>query len=129
MVSDSILYAGNQIKGVQFKMDNREAPDMEVNEDEFKDIVNNSKKIVVADFYAEWCMPCLMLAPIIEELAKDMPDVKFVKVNTEDHEELAMKYNISSIPCLIIIKEGKEAGRIIGSHSQDVIENKIKAFI
>ena len=103
--------------------------DLEITEEEFNHIINNSHKLVVVDFFAEWCMPCLMLAPIIEELSVSMQEVKFVKINTEDNEKLAKSNNITSIPCLVVFKEGKEVGRLIGSHSQDVIENKIKGFL
>ena len=100
----------------------------EIMESEFDGILN-SNKIVVVDFYAEWCMPCVMLAPIIEEIAEKMNEVKFVKVNVDENGGLAGKYNVSSIPCLIILKEGKEVERIVGGQSADVIEGKIKKFI
>ncbi len=97
--------------------------------DEFNKIINSNTKLVVVDFYAEWCMPCLMLSPILEDLAEQMKNVNFIKVNTEDNEELASRFNISSIPCLIIFKNGKEVGRIIGNHSSDVIEEKIRGYL
>ena len=101
----------------------------EVSEEEFDEIINNSHKIVVVDFYAEWCMPCLMMAPIIDELSETMKEVKFVKINTEDNEALSMKNKISSIPCFIVFKEGKEVGRIIGAHSADGMESKIRDYL
>ena len=104
---------------------------MDVNEEEFDEIINNSHKLVVVDFYAEWCMPCVMLAPVVEELAesKSMKEVKFTKINIEDNEELSRKYHISSIPCLVVFKNGKEVGRITGSQTAEVIEEKIKKFL
>jgi len=107
----------------------RKDSETEVTIEEFDEIINNSHKLVVVDFFAEWCMPCLMLAPIVEELAEQMPDVKFVKLNVDDNQELSSKYKVSSIPCLIIFKSGKEADRIIGAHSGDVIEEKIKKYL
>ncbi len=101
-------------------------PEAEVTDEEFSQIINNSHKLVVVDFFAEWCMPCLMLAPIIEDLAEHMKDVKFVKINVDDNQNLAGKYKVSSIPCLVIFKNGKEVDRIIGAHSSDVIEEKIR---
>jgi len=101
----------------------------EITDEEFNEIINNSHKLVVVDFFAEWCMPCLMLAPIIEDLAEQIKEVKFVKINVDDNESLSGKYKISSIPCLIIFKEGKEVDRIIGAHSSEVIENKIKSWL
>ena len=104
---------------------------MEATKDEFDEIINNSHKLVVVDFYAEWCMPCVMLAPIFEELAesKSMKEVKFTKINIDDNEKLSRRYNVSNIPCLIIFKKGKEVGRIVGSQTADVIEEKIKKFL
>jgi len=101
----------------------------EVTIDEFNHIVNNSHKLVVVDFFAEWCMPCLMLTPIIEELAEQMPDVKFVKLNVDDNQELASRYGISSIPCLIIFKNGQEVNRMVGAQTCDVIESRINRFL
>lgn len=101
--------------------------DMEVSEEDFNKIINNSHKLVVVNFFAEWCMPCLMQFPIIEDLALQMKEVKFVKINKEDNEELSKKYCITNLPCLVIFKDGKEVDRIIGSHSAEVIEKKISA--
>lgn len=99
---------------------------MEITNQEFKDVINNGHKLVVVDFFAEWCMPCLMLAPIIEELANDMKEVKFVKINVDDNRELAGKYEVSSIPCLVFFKDGEEVDRLIGNQTSDDIEEKIK---
>ncbi|MFA5258906.1 MAG: thioredoxin [Candidatus Pacearchaeota archaeon] len=100
--------------------------DLEVTEEEFNQIINNSNKLVVANFFEEWCMPCLMMGPIIEDLAEEMKHVTFVKINKEDNEELALKLKISSIPCLVVFKNGKEAHRMIGSYSFDIIKNQIE---
>ena len=104
---------------------------MEISEDEFNEIINNSHKLVVVDFFAEWCMPCVMLSPVIDELAesKTMKEIKFIKINIEDNESLSKKYNISNIPCLVIFKKGNEVGRIVGSQTSEVIEEKIKKFL
>ena len=103
----------------------------ELTQEEFNEIINNSHKVVVVDFFAEWCMPCLMLAPIIDELAesKNMKDVKFTKINIDENRELAQKYNISSIPCLIIFKDGEEVGKIIGAQTAEFIEEKVKEHL
>jgi len=102
---------------------------MEITNEDFKSIINNSYKLVVVDFFAEWCMPCLMVSPIIEELAEEMKDVKFVKINSDDNQDLSKKYNISTIPCLVIFKDGKEVGRIIGAQPKENIEEKIKGWL
>lgn len=102
---------------------------VEVTDQEFNNIINNSHKLVVVDFFADWCMPCLMIAPVIEELAEKMKEVKFVRINVDDNEELSSKYEIRSIPCLVIFKNGKEVDRIIGNQSEDRIEAKIKNYL
>jgi thioredoxin 1 len=99
--------------------------EVELTEEEFNQIINNSHELVVVDFFAEWCMPCLMLTPIIEDLSEQMSEVKFVKINIDENENLASKFKIFSVPCLVIFKKGKEAGRIIGTHSSEVIEERI----
>jgi len=102
---------------------------IEVTHHEFNEVINNSHKLVVVDFFAEWCMPCLMIAPVIEELAEKMKDIKFLKINIDDNQELSEKYEIRSIPCLVIFKKGKEIDRIVGNRGGDVIEEKIKSLL
>ena len=99
---------------------------MELTNQEFSEVINNSHKVVVVDFFAEWCMPCVMLGPVLEDIAQEMKEVKFVKVNVDDNQELAGKYSVSSIPCLVIFKDGEEVDRIVGGQPADVIEGKIK---
>ena len=98
---------------------------MELTEEEFKETINNSHPLVVVDFFAEWCMPCLMLAPIIEELAERFQKVKFVQINVDDNEVLSSRYHVSSIPCLVLFKKGKEVDRIIGLRDIEDIQEKI----
>jgi len=102
---------------------------MEITDQEFNEIINNSHKLVVVDFFAEWCMPCLMLSPIIEDLAEKMKEVKFVKINTDDNPEISKKYGISSIPCLIVFKGGEEVERLIGAQDVDALEEKIQGLL
>ena len=86
--------------------------------------------VVVADFYAEWCMPCLMMQPVIEEMAEKFKGkIKFVKVNVDEKKELAGKLKIMSIPCIIIFKKGKEAERLTGSMPADIFEEKLRGFL
>ena len=102
---------------------------MEVTNEEFSELTKNGHKLVVVDFFAEWCMPCVMLAPVLEDIANNLKDVKFVKINVDDNRDLAIKHNASLLPCLIIFKEGKEVDRIIGSQPGDMIESKIKSHL
>ena len=83
------------------------------------------KGISIVDFFAEWCMPCVMMGPVFEEVAEKFKKFKFRKVNIEDNKDLASKYKVMSIPCIIVFKDGKEIDRIIGSVPEEVLEEKI----
>ena len=66
------------------------------------------------DFYADWCGPCQMLKPILEEFEKSHPEIKVKRANIDEEEDLASQYRISSIPCLVVLKDGKEVAREVG---------------
>lgn len=102
---------------------------MEITDQEFNEIIDNSHKLVVVDFFAEWCMPCLMLSPVIEELAEKMKDVKFIKLDVDENKELSKKYDVSSIPCLIVFKDGEEVYRMTGNQTSEDIEEKLRGFL
>ena len=93
-----------------------------INSKEFEEEVLKSKKPVLVDFYADWCGPCRMLAPILEEIE----DVNIYKVNVDDEPDLAMKYGIMSIPCVISFKEGKEYKKSVGLVEKDTILDLLK---
>lgn len=99
----------------------------EISEHEFHEVIN--KPVALVDFFAEWCMPCVMMAPVIEELASKLKQVKFAKVNVDENSALSQKFKIMSIPCLIVFKDGKEVERIIGSQQAEVVEEKLKKWI
>ncbi len=101
---------------------------VEISSKEFEETINNSKKVVVIDFYAEWCMPCLMTAPVIEELASKLKKIKFVKINVDENKELSSRFNITSIPCIIIFKDGREVERITGALPEEILEEKIGKY-
>ena len=82
--------------------------------DNFKKEVLESKEPVLVDFNAEWCPPCQALHPILEELADERKDFKIVSVDIDEQDELAEKYEVSSIPCLIFFKNGEEVDRRVG---------------
>lgn len=87
-------------------------------------------KIVAVDFWASWCMPCLMMSPVIDELADKFKNkIEFCKVNIDENQKLAEKYSVMSIPTLVIFKNGKEINRFVGSQSADVLEEKIKKIL
>ncbi len=85
-----------------------------VTAENFENEVLKSDKPVVADFNADWCGPCQMLKPVIEELAAERTDVKFVSINIDEQDDLAYEYNVSSIPCLVKFVGGSEAARSVG---------------
>jgi len=88
------------------------------------------EEIVLVDFYADWCMPCVMMAPVIEELSRKFKGkIKFGKVNIEDNQELARKFNVSSIPTFILFKNGKQAEQFVGAMPVEDFEEKLKSFL
>lgn len=98
---------------------------IEVNKDNFKEEVLESDKKVLVDFNANWCGPCKMLRPILEEVAKKNDSVKFISVNIDDEDELAEDYNVSSIPCLVVFENGEEKARSIGLIPKEEVEKLI----
>ncbi len=94
-----------------------------INTEQFNAIRNNGK--VVVDFFADWCGPCKMLGPVLEEVSKDYPDVEFVKVNVDENEDLAAEFGIMSIPTVFMLKEGKIVNKFLGS----VGENRAKEYL
>lgn len=92
----------------------------------FEQEVLKSDKTVLVDFYADWCEPCKMLAPIIEEIAAENEDIKVVKVDTEASQSIALRYQVVSIPTLVVIKNGEEIDRVLGYTSKSVIVDMLK---
>lgn len=98
----------------------------EVNHQQFHEIIEKDQMVLV-DFYASWCGPCKMMAPIIEELAVQLEDkVTVVKVNVDEEHELAMKYRISSIPTLILFKNGSPVEVAVGYRPKDAVLRMIQ---
>lgn len=101
-----------------------------VNEDDFEEKVLKSKKPVLIDFWAEWCMPCKILEPIFYELAKEYNGkVLFARVNVDENPGLAQRFSIMAIPTLVLIKEGKEAERIIGAVPKKDLIQLLKKYV
>ena len=97
------------------------------NEKNFESEVLNSKKTTIVDFYADWCGPCKMMSPVIDKIAEENSEnIKVGKVNVDENQELAMKYNVMSIPTILVFKEGKISKTFIGVTSKQEIEESIK---
>ncbi len=98
---------------------------LEVKSESFEKEVLESEKPVVLDLFATWCGPCKMLRPVIEELSEEHPEVKFVSVDVDEEAEIAIRYGVSSIPCLVFLKNGEEVGRSVGFRPKDALEAAI----
>ena len=96
-----------------------------VNEGNFKNEVLKSEKKVVVDFNAEWCGPCKMLAPVLDEISEFKTDIKFVSINVDENQNLSSEYNVMSIPCLVVFENGKETKRSVGLMPREEIERFI----
>ena len=94
--------------------------ELKLSSENFKEEVLNSEKPVLVDFYADWCGPCNAMAPVIEELAKELDGkVKVGKINVDENSDIAVEYNVMSIPTLIIFKNGKEEKRLVGLRDKE----------
>lgn len=93
---------------------------IEVNETNFESEVLHNKKVLI-DFNADWCGPCQMLRPVVEEVANENDNVKIVSINVDNNDVLSEKFNVSSIPCLVLLENGKEVKRNIGVMTKDEI--------
>ncbi|MDI6730422.1 MAG: thioredoxin [Candidatus Altarchaeum sp.] len=110
------------------KMENISKP-IEVNDSNFGKIVKKYP-VVVVDCWAEWCGPCRMIAPIVEELAKDYTGkIVFGKLNVDNNQQIPAQYGIMGIPTLLIFKNGQNVDKIVGAAPKSMLEAKIKRFI
>lgn len=94
--------------------------------DSYHNEVMGTEKVVVIDFWATWCGPCKMMAPVVEEVAKDYPDVKVCKVNVDEEPELSNAFKIVSIPTIVVIKNGEIIDSVVGYRPKEDIEKIIK---
>ncbi|MCX6710041.1 MAG: thioredoxin [Candidatus Woesearchaeota archaeon] len=101
-----------------------------LNKENFVKEVNNSSVPVLIDFWASWCGPCQMMAPVFEEASKDYEGkVKFAKLSTEEESSLAAAYGIQGIPCMVLLSKNKEIGRIVGFMLKPVLKAKLDEII
>ena len=92
-----------------------------INNNNFLSEVMNSEKKVLLDFWAPWCGPCRMVVPMVEEIAKERPDIKVAKINVDENPELASQFGIMSIPTLVVMKDGKILNQAIGARPRNAI--------
>ena len=100
---------------------------LKINEQNFENEVLKSEEMVLIDFYADWCGPCKMMSPIIDEIAEEMEGkVKVGKVNVDENQELAIKYDVMSIPTIIIYKNGMPVKSFVGLRDKNEILDSLK---
>ena len=92
-----------------------------INKNNFQSEVLNSEKKVLLDFWAPWCGPCRMVVPMVEEIAKERPDIKVGKINVDENPELASQFGIMSIPTLVVMENGKIVSQAMGARPKDAI--------
>ena len=102
---------------------------MEVNESNFKEFTGEKDRLVVLDFWAEWCGPCRMLAPVLEEIGTEYPEVAFGKVNVVEEAGLAQMFGIVSIPTLVFMKNGKIIKKSVGYLDADGLRAVLDGLI
>ena len=123
------MFLDTGVSGDNMENNNEEEEKMsilEVTNENFEEEVLNSEKTVLVDFYADWCGPCKMMAPVVEKIASENADIKVRKINIDNEEELAIKYRVVSIPTFLVIKNGEEVNRIVGAVDKAELEEAIK---
>lgn len=97
---------------------------IKISKENFEEEVLKSIKPTIVDFYADWCGPCKMMSPIVDSIAED-ENIKVGKINVDDNQELAIKYDIMSIPTILVFKNGELVNRFIGVHDKNEILNSL----
>lgn len=99
---------------------------IDLTKENFQAEITKSDKPVLVDFWAVWCGPCQMMAPILHELEAEIPDVQIGKVNVDEQMDLARQFRVVSIPTLIILKNGQEVQRMVGVTSKEELKDALK---
>jgi thioredoxin 1 len=103
---------------------------LEITAENFDKEVVQSDIPVIIDYYAEWCSPCKQFAPTFEKVAKEFAGkIKFAKCDIDVNQEFAQSNGVMSIPCMIVFKNGQEAGRMVGNQTEDLFRQQLKAFL
>lgn len=96
-----------------------------INENQFKSVVLDSEKPVLVDFFATWCGPCRQMSPVLEQIANERSDVKIVKVDVDENQNLAAQFGVMSIPTIIYFKNGKAVSQAVGARSKASLETML----
>ncbi len=102
----------------------------DVSDQDFEERVLKADAPVLVDFWAEWCVPCHMVSPVVEEIGREKGDIlRVAKLNVDDNPEMTRRYGVMSIPTLMLFKDGEERARIIGARGKDALLREIEAHI
>jgi len=100
---------------------------LKITKENFEAEVLRSEKPVLLDFWAFWCGPCRMVAPVLEEVAKEAPDIKVGKINVDEEQELAQQFRVMSIPTLMVLKNGKIVNQSVGALPKTAVLDMLKS--
>jgi thioredoxin 1 len=104
-------------------------PTIKLNHANFENEVKKTEKIVVIDFWASWCAPCRMMSPVIDEIARDYPDVKVCKANVDETPIISDLYKVTSIPTILVVKNNEITSSFVGVTPKEDIEKAIKMLL
>ena len=99
----------------------------EINAEEYSEIINSSNPVVI-DFHATWCGPCKVLSPILEELDDEIEGIEFVKLDVDQHPQIAGQNQVMGVPTVVILKDGEVKDRFVGVQPKEVIKEKITSL-
>ncbi|OQY08930.1 MAG: thioredoxin [Fusobacteriia bacterium 4572_132] len=102
---------------------------VQINNGNFESEVLNSKEVTVVDFWAEWCGPCKMIGPFLEEIQTELDGIKITKLNVDENQELSAKFGIRSIPTLLVFKDGKIIDQLVGALPKEMLKSKLAVHL